>query len=78
MSAADLDKTAQAILSQVPAGRFGEPGEIVVFKGPDTWTPEVSVAALGDYRYELRVDAQPLLDLHVAAGSPSPFVELRK
>jgi signal peptidase I len=26
---------------------FGEPepGEIVVFKGPDTWTPEVSVAA---------------------------------
>jgi len=38
MSAADLDKTAQAILSQVPAGRFGEPSEIakaVVFLASD-------------------------------------------
>jgi len=38
MSAADLDKTAQAILSQVPAARFGQPGEIakaVVFLASD-------------------------------------------
>ncbi len=38
MSPADLDKTAQSILSQVPAGRFGEAGEIakaVVFPASD-------------------------------------------
>lgn len=38
MSATDLDKTAQAILSQVPAGRFGQPSEIakaVVFLASD-------------------------------------------
>jgi NAD(P)-dependent dehydrogenase (short-subunit alcohol dehydrogenase family) len=38
MSPADLDKTAQAILAQVPAGRFGEPSEIaeaVVFLASD-------------------------------------------
>ena len=38
MSPADLDKTAQAILSQVPAGRFGTPSEIakaVVFLASD-------------------------------------------
>ena len=38
MSPADLDKTAQAILAQVPAGRFGQVGEIakaVVFLASD-------------------------------------------
>jgi len=38
MSPADLDKTAQAILAQVPAGRFGTPSEIakaVVFLASD-------------------------------------------
>ena len=38
MSPADLDKTARAILSQVPAGRFGTPAEIakvVVFLASD-------------------------------------------
>ena len=38
MSSADLDKTARAILSLVPAGRFGEPAEIakaVVFLASD-------------------------------------------
>jgi NAD(P)-dependent dehydrogenase (short-subunit alcohol dehydrogenase family) len=38
LSTTDLDKTAQAILSQVPAGRFGQPSEIakaVVFLASD-------------------------------------------
>ena len=38
MSPADLDKTARAILSQVPAGRFREASEIakaVVFLASD-------------------------------------------
>ena len=38
MAPADLDKTAQAILAQVPAGRFGQVGEIakaVVFLASD-------------------------------------------
>jgi signal peptidase I len=36
----------RVLVNKVPYW-FGEPepGEIVVFKGPDTWTPEVSVAA---------------------------------
>ncbi|HVE25086.1 MAG TPA: signal peptidase I, partial [Sporichthya sp.] len=35
----------RVLVNKVPYW-FGEPspGEIVVFKGPDTWTPEVSVA----------------------------------
>jgi signal peptidase I len=40
----------RVLVNKVPYW-FGEPepGEIVVFKGPDTWTPEVSVAEPGNW-----------------------------
>jgi signal peptidase I len=40
----------RVLVNKVPYW-FGEPepGEIVVFKGPDTWTPEVSVAKPGNW-----------------------------
>jgi signal peptidase I len=40
----------RVLVNKVPYW-FGEPepGEVVVFKGPDTWTPEVSVAEPGNW-----------------------------